>query len=183
VTRVPTAWTGHSGEGYGCSQECPVVKPELAGSAGASSGSTGATRRGTQTARRPAGARLAIVGTRQSRGSPASSSYPDGVARQHGRGRRLRVREKGQFRDSGTLAPLENPTGNRGWVVPEVGLEPTLAEANTALNRARLPIPPLRREQRKARVTGIGRGFKRARSACPAEDDAALAPGHCAAAS
>jgi hypothetical protein len=29
-------------------------------------------------------------------------------------------------------------------VVPEVGLEPTLAEANTALNRARLPIPPLR---------------------------------------
>ena len=29
-------------------------------------------------------------------------------------------------------------------MVPEVGLEPTLAEANTALNRARLPIPPLR---------------------------------------
>ena len=28
-------------------------------------------------------------------------------------------------------------------MVPEVGLEPTLAEANTALNRARLPIPPL----------------------------------------
>ena len=31
-----------------------------------------------------------------------------------------------------------------GGLVPEVGLEPTLAEANTALNRARLPIPPLR---------------------------------------
>ena len=37
-----------------------------------------------------------------------------------------------------------------GELVPEVGLEPTLAEANTALNRARLPIPPLRqsRDQR-----------------------------------
>ena len=33
--------------------------------------------------------------------------------------------------------------GSKG-LVPEVGLEPTLAEANTALNRARLPIPPLR---------------------------------------
>ena len=32
----------------------------------------------------------------------------------------------------------------RKSVMPEVGLEPTLAEANTALNRARLPIPPLR---------------------------------------
>src|SRR3954464_10913860 len=29
-------------------------------------------------------------------------------------------------------------------MVPEVGLGPTLAEAHTALNRARLPIPPLR---------------------------------------
>src|SRR5207245_9802125 len=36
-------------------------------------------------------------------------------------------------------------------VVPEVGLEPTLAEAITALNRARLPIPPLR--QRVGMVT------------------------------
>jgi hypothetical protein len=35
------------------------------------------------------------------------------------------------------------PSGGDG-LVPEVGLEPTLAEANTALNRARLPIPPLR---------------------------------------
>ena len=34
---------------------------------------------------------------------------------------------------------------HRLFLVPEVGLEPTLAEANTALNRARLPIPPLRR--------------------------------------
>jgi hypothetical protein len=33
-------------------------------------------------------------------------------------------------------------------VVPEVGLEPTLAEANTALNRARLPIPPLRQRDK-----------------------------------
>jgi hypothetical protein len=33
---------------------------------------------------------------------------------------------------------------DRKSVMPEVGLEPTLAEANTALNRARLPIPPLR---------------------------------------
>ena len=33
---------------------------------------------------------------------------------------------------------------HRLLLVPEVGLEPTLAEANTALNRARLPIPPLR---------------------------------------
>jgi hypothetical protein len=32
--------------------------------------------------------------------------------------------------------------------VPEVGLEPTLAEANTALNRARLPIPPLRQRDK-----------------------------------
>jgi hypothetical protein len=32
-------------------------------------------------------------------------------------------------------------------MVPEVGLEPTLAEANTALNRARLPIPPLRQRR------------------------------------
>ena len=32
-------------------------------------------------------------------------------------------------------------------LVPEVGLEPTLAEANTALNRARLPIPPLRQSR------------------------------------
>ena len=31
--------------------------------------------------------------------------------------------------------------------MPEVGLEPTLAEANTALNRARLPIPPLRQRE------------------------------------
>src|SRR5687768_2432997 len=39
-------------------------------------------------------------------------------------------------------------------VVPEVGLEPTLAEANTALNRARLPIPPLRRgEARNERIS------------------------------
>ena len=39
-------------------------------------------------------------------------------------------------------------------MVPEVGLEPTLAEANTALNRARLPIPPLRRgEARSERIT------------------------------
>jgi hypothetical protein len=30
-----------------------------------------------------------------------------------------------------------------------VGLEPTLAEANTALNRARLPIPPLRRRKER----------------------------------
>src|SRR6185436_9907018 len=34
-------------------------------------------------------------------------------------------------------------------MVPEVGLEPTLAEANTALNRARLPIPPLRRGEER----------------------------------
>src|SRR6185436_14211089 len=34
-------------------------------------------------------------------------------------------------------------------VVPEVGLEPTLAEANTALNRARLPIPPLRQGEER----------------------------------
>ena len=34
-------------------------------------------------------------------------------------------------------------------VVPEVGLEPTLAEANTALNRARLPIPPLRQRNER----------------------------------
>jgi hypothetical protein len=33
-------------------------------------------------------------------------------------------------------------------MVPEVGLEPTLAEANTALNRARLPIPPLRQRDK-----------------------------------
>ena len=39
-------------------------------------------------------------------------------------------------------------------MVPEVGLEPTLAEANTALNRARLPIPPLRRgEARSERIS------------------------------
>src|SRR5262245_9259978 len=35
--------------------------------------------------------------------------------------------------------------------MPEVGVEPTLAEANTALNRARLPIPPLRRVGREGR--------------------------------
>ena len=34
-------------------------------------------------------------------------------------------------------------------MVPEVGLEPTLAEANTALNRARLPIPPLRQRTKR----------------------------------
>ena len=34
--------------------------------------------------------------------------------------------------------------------MPEVGLEPTLAEANTALNRARLPIPPLRQRVKRA---------------------------------
>ena len=33
--------------------------------------------------------------------------------------------------------------------MPEVGVEPTLTEANTALNRARLPIPPLRRAGRE----------------------------------
>ena len=39
-------------------------------------------------------------------------------------------------------------------VVPEVGLEPTLAEANTALNRARLPIPPLRQRNSPAWYQG-----------------------------
>ena len=37
-------------------------------------------------------------------------------------------------------------------VVPEVGLEPTLAEANTALNRARLPIPPLRQRDKEESI-------------------------------
>ena len=37
----------------------------------------------------------------------------------------------------------ESPGRGSKGLVPEVGLEPTLAEANTALNRARLPIPPL----------------------------------------
>ena len=39
-------------------------------------------------------------------------------------------------------------------VVPEVGLEPTLAEANTALNRARLPIPPLRQRDKSGVYQG-----------------------------
>ncbi len=39
--------------------------------------------------------------------------------------------------------------------MPEVGLEPTLAEANTALNRARLPIPPLRRRKERAFYQGV----------------------------
>ena len=48
------------------------------------------------------------------------------------------------------------PAGTKSevFMVPEVGLEPTLAEANTALNRARLPIPPLRRgEARRERLS------------------------------
>jgi hypothetical protein len=60
------------------------------------------------------------------------------------RGRGGCAQEEGHFSDSPASVGRGNPTPRRGWVVPEVGLEPTLAEANTALNRARLPIPPLR---------------------------------------
>src|SRR6266536_2117863 len=51
-------------------------------------------------------------------------------------------------------------------VVPEVGLEPTLAEANTALNRARLPIPPLRQGRGTAiiREGTLGTNLRRARA-------------------
>ena len=48
-------------------------------------------------------------------------------------------------------------------MVPEVGLEPTLAEANTALNRARLPIPPLRRGAKRSEtpiLASLRRGGK-----------------------
>ncbi len=54
-------------------------------------------------------------------------------------------------------------------VVPEMGLEPTLAEANTALNRARLPIPPLRHRnerrvyQRSAAPSSAGMASGRGR--------------------
>jgi integrase len=45
----------------------------------------------------------------------------------------------------GGAHPGHRTSRKSAWgLVPEVGLEPTLAEANTALNRARLPIPPLR---------------------------------------
>jgi len=42
-----------------------------------------------------------------------------------------------------------------------VGLEPTLAEANTALNRARLPIPPLRQRNSHAWYQGTPRPSRR----------------------
>ncbi len=37
-------------------------------------------------------------------------------------------------------SPIQRP----GFVVPKVGVEPTLPEENYALNVARLPVPPLR---------------------------------------
>jgi hypothetical protein len=46
--------------------------------------------------------------------------------------------------------------------VPEVGLEPTLAEANTALNRARLPIPPLRQRDKPEYYQRMERAGNRA---------------------
>src|SRR5688572_6051328 len=61
-------------------------------------------------------------------------------------------------------------------MVPEVGLEPTLAEANTALNRARLPIPPLRRgEARNERISHQGAVYHPLRDA-PATDGAEKKP-------
>ena len=50
-------------------------------------------------------------------------------------------------------------------MVPEVGLEPTLAEANTALNRARLPIPPLRQRTKQPYYRRRPGRSKRARPA------------------
>ena len=52
----------------------------------------------------------------------------------------------------GSRAPTDAASGDASavFMVPEVGLEPTLAEANTALNRARLPIPPLRQRVKRA---------------------------------
>ena len=62
----------------------------------------------------------------------------------------------------GPLPGSELLKGSASGLVPEVGLEPTLAEANTALNRARLPIPPLRRRARELNtqvhaLQGVGR--------------------------
>ena len=63
--------------------------------------------------------------------------------RRHETGRRRGV-------DSGARCGVRRGRRSAADVlVPEVGLEPTLAEANTALNRARLPIPPLRRWERR----------------------------------
>ena len=64
-----------------------------------------------------------------------------------------------------TELPADNPPAKRGWMVPEVGLEPTLAEANTALNRARLPIPPLRQRMKRPCYRSPRRASKRPRPA------------------
>ena len=52
--------------------------------------------------------------------------------------------------------------------MPEVGVEPTLAGANTALNRARLPIPPLRHAGREGAKISIFEAGGRNPSCTPA---------------
>ena len=89
---------------------------------------------------------------------------------------RLRTRSgcraPGQIRGQ-CLSVVSSGNRRRRGMVPEVGLEPTLAEANTALNRARLPIPPLRQRVKPHANSTPRRGAsereRRAKGGCTCE--------------